>query len=311
MAKGGESKIAILAALAANTGIMIAKFIGAFITGSSSMLAEAVHSVADTGNEALLLVGQNRAEQPADPSHPFGYARNRYFFSFVVALVLFTIGSLFAINEAIHKIINPEEIESPAVAFVILGVSFLLEGSSFLTARKQSKPLKGHRSWWYFIRHTRNPELPVVLLEDAGALVGLVFAFFGVGLSVTTGDGRWDGVGTLLIGLLLGFNAIVLIIETKSLLIGEGATPAELLAIKEAITYDERIRLVVRIQTEYLGPETLLVTARVAVEPGLEAAAIGTALDEAEARIRAGNKNACTIYLQPVAFSPDMIRAIA
>ncbi|MFF2088787.1 cation diffusion facilitator family transporter [Nocardia sp. NPDC058176] len=298
-AEGGDSRIAILAALGANAGIMVAKFIGAFITGSSSMLAEAVHSVADTGNEALLLVGRKGAEHRPDTLHPFGYSRNRYFYSFVVALVLFTMGCLFAVNEAIHKIRFPEEISSPAVAFAILGVSMVLEAASFRTARKQSAPLKGKHSWWHFIRNTRNPELPVVLLEDAGALTGLVFALGGVSLTVLTGNAVWDGIGTLLIGLLLGVNAIVLIIETKSLLIGEGATAKEDTAIRAALLTDPRIVRVIRIQTQYLGPEDLLVNAKIAMRPGLDIAEVGEAIDAADARIRAAAPNSCTVYLEP------------
>lgn len=298
-AEGGDSRIAILAALGANAGIMIAKFVGAFITGSSSMLAEAVHSVADTGNETLLLVGRKGAEHRPDTLHPFGYSRNRYFYSFVVALVLFTMGCLFAINEAIHKIRFPEEISSPVVAFAILGVSMVLEAASFRTARKQSAPLKGKHSWWHFIRNTRNPELPVVLLEDAGALTGLVFALSGVSLTVLTGNAVWDGIGTLLIGLLLGVNAIVLIIETKSLLIGEGATAAEDTAIRAALLADPRITDVLRLQTQYLGPEDLLVNARIAVRPHLDTAAIAAALHAADTRIHTAAPNARTIYLSP------------
>ncbi|MCA2206267.1 cation diffusion facilitator family transporter [Nocardia rosealba] len=304
-AEGGDSKIAILAALGANAGIMVAKFIGAFITGSSSMLAEAVHSVADTGNEALLLVGRNRAEQAPDVLHPFGYTRNRYFYSFVVALVLFTMGCLFALNEAVHKIRFPHELESPGVAIGILLVSMLLEGFSFRTARRESEPLKGKHSWWHFIRNSRNPELPVVLLEDLGALVGLMFALAGVGLTVLTGNGVWDGIGTLLIGLLLGFNAIVLIVETKSLIIGEGATAAEDRAIRDALLADPRIVRVLRLQTQYLGPEDLLVNAKIAMEPELDISRVGAAIDAADARIRDAAPSVRTVYLEPDVFRPD------
>ncbi|MET9213184.1 MULTISPECIES: cation diffusion facilitator family transporter [unclassified Nocardia] len=306
---GGESKIAIVAALAANAGIMTAKFIGAFITGSSSMLAESVHSVADTANEALLLVGQHRAGRDPDTLHPFGYSRNRYFYSFVVALVLFTMGSLFAVNEAIHKIMSPHGIESPSVAIVILLVSMVLEGFSFRTARKQSAPLKGERGWWHFIRTTRNPELPVVLLEDLGALIGLVFALAGVSLTMLTGNGVWDGIGTLLIGLLLGVNAIVLIVETKSLLIGEGATAKEDTAIRGALLADPRIVRVVRIQTQYLGPEDLLVNAKIAMRPGLDISEVGAAIDDADHRIRVAAPHVCTVYLEPDVFRPESVRA--
>ncbi|MGW5316365.1 cation diffusion facilitator family transporter [Nocardia thailandica] len=302
---GGDSRVAVLAALGANAGIMVAKFIGAFVTGSSSMLAEAVHSVADTANEALLLVGRKGAERRPDTLHPFGYARNRYFYSFVVALVLFTMGSLFAIDEAVHKILHPEELSSPLVAIVILLVSMVLEGLSFATARRESAPLKGRHTWWHFIRHTRNPELPVVLLEDAGALTGLVFAFGGVGLTVLTGNAVWDGVGTLLIGLLLGVNAIVLIVETKSLLIGEGATAAEDRLLRDTIVEDPRIGRVIRMQTQYLGPEDLLVNAKIALRPGLDIDEVGTAIDAADGRIRRAVPHICAVYLEPDVFRPE------
>ncbi|MFC6013833.1 cation diffusion facilitator family transporter [Nocardia lasii] len=305
--QGEDSKIAILAALGANAGIMVAKFIGAFITGSSSMLAEAVHSVADTGNEALLLVGRNAADHPPDKLHQFGYGRNRYFYSFVVALVLFLMGCVFAINEAIHKIRHPEEIESPWVAIGILGVSMLLEGGSLLTARKQSVPLKGKNSWWHFIRNTRNPELPVVLLEDAGAVIGLLFALAGVSLSVITGNGVWDGVGTLLIGTLLGVNAVILIIETKSLLIGEGATSKDDAAIRAALLADPRIERVIRLQSQYLGPQDLLINAKVAVHSGLDITEVSAAIDAADERIHAAVASACTIYLEPDVFRPELV----
>ncbi|MEV0548689.1 cation diffusion facilitator family transporter [Nocardia salmonicida] len=305
--QGGESKVAILAALGANAGIMVAKFIGAFITGSSSMLAEAVHSVADTGNEALLLVGQNRADQPPDALHPFGYSRNRYFYSFVVALVLFTMGCLFAINEAIHKIRFPEEIQSPWVAIAILGVSMVLESASFLTARKQSAPLKGKNTWWHFIRTTRNPELPVVLLEDAGAVTGLLFALAGVSLSMITGNTVWDGVGTLLIGILLGVNAVILIVETKSLLIGEGATAKDDTAIRSALLADPRIERVIRMQTQYLGPQDLLINAKIALHAGLDITQVSEVIDAADDRIHAAVPNTYTVYLEPDVFKPDKV----
>ncbi|MGW4715043.1 cation diffusion facilitator family transporter [Nocardia sp. NPDC004260] len=298
MSAGGGKK-AIIAALSANAGIAAAKFVGAAITGSGSMLAEAVHSVADTGNQALLLLGQQRAAKEADELHPFGYARNRYFYSFIVALVLFTLGSGYAIYEGIHKIQHPEELSSPIVAVIILVIAIALESYSFTTAVRESAPLKGDASWWRFIRNSRSPELPVVLLEDTGALIGLVFAFAGVGLTMLTDDPVWDGVGTLAIGGLLGVIAVVLIVEMQSLLIGEGATPQENRLIRANLVDRTRIDRVIHLKTQYLGPEELLVAAKVGVVPGLDIAAIAGAIDEAEARVRAAVPAARVIYLEP------------
>ncbi|WP_159847295.1 cation diffusion facilitator family transporter [Nocardia sp. CY41] len=298
MSAGGGKK-AIIAALTANAGIAAAKFVGAAITGSGSMLAEAVHSVADTGNQGLLLLGQQRAAKEADELHPFGYARNRYFYSFIVALVLFTLGSGYAIYEGIHKIQHPEELTSPIVAVVILLIAIALETYSFTTAVRESAPIKGGASWWRFIRTSRSPELPVVLLEDTGALIGLVFAFAGVGLTMLTHDPIWDGVGTLAIGGLLGVIAIVLIVEMQSLLIGEGATPEENRQIRANLVDETRIDRVIHLKTQYLGPEELLVAAKVGVVPGLDVAAIADAIDDAESRVRAAVPAARVIYLEP------------
>jgi len=297
VAQGGSTK-AIFAALFANAGIAVAKFVGFLITGSSSMLAESVHSVADTSNQGLLLLGQKRAEREATRLHPFGYGRSRYFYSFVVALVLFTLGSVFALYEGIHKISQPEELSSPVVAVVILLVAIGLEGYSLRTAVHESRPFKGSGSWWQFIRTSRSPELPVVLLEDTGALAGLGFALAGVGLTVATGDPIWDGVGTVSIGLLLGVIATVLIVEMKSLLIGEGATPAEDTAIRAALT-GEGLDRVIHLKTQYLGPDELLVAAKIAVEAGDSTGTLAAAIDAAEARVRAAVPAARVIYLEP------------
>ncbi|GGK46457.1 cation diffusion facilitator family transporter [Nocardia camponoti] len=293
------SKKAIVAALGANAGIAVAKFIGAFITGSASMLAEGVHSVADTSNQALLLLGQRAANKEADALHPFGYARNRYFYSFIVALVLFTLGSVYAIYEGIHKIQHPEELSSPMVAVVILVVAIGLEGFSWLTAVRESRPLKGNASWWQFIRTSRSPELPVVLLEDTGALIGLVFALGAVGLTMVTDDPIYDGIGTLCIGLLLGVIAIVLIVEMKSLLLGEGATPQEDAAIRNALVDSSKIVSVIHLKTEYLGPDQMLVAAKIAIAPGLDIATLAEAIDAAEVRVRHAVPEARLIYLEP------------
>ncbi len=223
MATNGSTK-AVVAALLANGAIAIAKFVGFLITGASSMLSEAIHSVADTGNQALLLLGGHNARRGADEDHPFGYGRERYFWSFVVAVVLFALGSLFAIYEGIHKIQHPEAIKSPAVALSILGLAVVLEGASLRTAVKESSTLRGSSSWWHFLRTSKVPELPVVLLEDTGAVLGLVVATGAITVSIITGNGVWDGIGSIFIGVVLGVIAVFLCIEMKSLLIGEGVS---------------------------------------------------------------------------------------
>jgi cation diffusion facilitator family transporter len=297
MSTGGGTR-AIIAALVANAGIAIAKFIGFAITGASSMLAEAVHSVADTANQGLLLIGGKRAKRAATAEHPFGYGRDRFFYAFVVAMLLFTLGSVFALYEGIEKLTHHEELTSPIVAIVILVVAIGLEGFSFRTAIHESRELKGSLSWWQFIRQATTPELPVVLLEDFGALIGLVLALLGVGLSALTGDPVFDALGTIGIGILLGIIAIVLIVEMKSLLIGEGARPPVLAAIVDGLKGGE-VRNVIHLRTQYLGPEELLVAAKIALTPGLPMEDVARTIDEAEARVRSAVPAARMIYLEP------------
>ena len=298
MSSSGSTR-AILAALAANAGIAVAKFVGYAITGSSSMLAEAVHSVADTSNQALLLLGQRRAQKEATELHQFGYGRARFFYSFVVALVLFSLGAVFALYEGYQKIVEPHPLTSPAVAIVILVLAIGLESYSFRTAMVESRPLKGTGSWWAFIRRSRNPELPVVLLEDTGALLGLVLALLGVGLTIVTGNPVWDGIGTAAIGVLLGVIAVILMIEMHSLLIGEGATGEELGAIQAALENTEHVDRVIHLRTQYLGPEEMLVGAKIALASTNDLATVAAAIDAAEAAVRAAVPAAQIIYLEP------------
>jgi cation diffusion facilitator family transporter len=297
VAAGGSTR-AIIAALLANAGIAVAKFIGFAITGSSSMLAEGVHSVADTSNQGLLLLGTRTSQRRPTEEHPFGYGRDRYFYSFVVALLLFSLGAVFALYEGFEKLRHPHELSSPLVAIVILVVAIGLESYSFRTAIVESSRVKGNVSWWGFIRQAKTPELPVVLLEDAGALLGLVFALGGVGLTMITGDPEWDAIGTLCIGVLLAVIAIILIIETKSLLIGEGAHPGVLRTIVSELTKG-KVQRVIHIRTQYIGPDEMLVAAKIALSPSLSTAEVAVAIDEAEARVRAKVPVARLIYLEP------------
>jgi cation diffusion facilitator family transporter len=294
----GSGSKAIIAALLANLGIAVGKFIGFLFTGSSSMLAESVHSVVDSTNQGLLLLGRKRASRAPDAVHQFGYGRDRFFYSFVVALLLFTLGAAFSVYEGTHKIADPHPVKAPAVGLVILALAVVLEGISFRTAIKESRPFKGDRSWWGFIREATEPELPVVLLEDFGALVGLLLALLGVGLSVLTGNGVWDGVGTVCIGLLLGVIAVILIVEMKSLLLGEGADAATVGAITRALEAG-RVERMIHVRTQYLGPDELLVGAKIALTAGLSVEDVAVAIDDAERRIRTAVPHATVIYLEP------------
>ncbi|MFC4586483.1 cation diffusion facilitator family transporter [Sphaerisporangium corydalis] len=298
MSAGGGTK-AIIAALGANLAIAVAKFVAFLFTGSSSMLAESVHSLADSGNQALLLLGDRRSKRRENRKHPFGYGRERYFYAFVVAVVLFTIGAAFSLYEGVEKIMHPHNVESPIWAFAVLVFAIAAESFSFRTAIVESNAIRGTTSWLNFIRRAKAPELPVVLLEDFGALVGLVFALFGVTMAVVTGNGVWDGVGTLMIGILLAIIAVILAVETKSLLIGESATPEIEEKICAALEGSPEVTKVIHLRTLHLGPEELLVAAKIAVEHDDTAADVAKGIDEAERRIREAVPIARVIYLEP------------
>jgi len=309
MSAGGGTR-AIIAALVANLGIAATKFIAFLLTASSSMLAESIHSVADSGNQALLLLGGKRAQRGATKRHPFGYGRERYIYAFIVSIVLFSVGGLFAIYEAIHKFQDPHGIDSwQWVPLTVLVVAIGLETYSFRTAIHESNQIRGDATWVQFIRRARQPELPVVLLEDAGALVGLVLALLGVGLTLITGDGTWDAIGTLAIGLLLVAIAIVLAIETKSLLIGESATDEHVAAIEKAINAESEVERIIHMRTLHLGPEELLIAVKIAVPNGDSAAAVARAIDSVEERIRAAVPLRCVIYIEPDVYSEEAARA--
>jgi cation diffusion facilitator family transporter len=306
MSAGGGTR-AVVAALLANTGIAVTKFLAWLLTGSSAMLAESVHSVADAGNQALLLLGGQRARRQATPLHPFGYGRERYIYAFIVSIVLFSVGGLFALYEAWHKLADPHPITSwHWVPVAVLLAAIGMESASLRTAVRESNAVRGGASWVRFVRRARAPELPVVLLEDIGALVGLIFALLGVGLTLLTGDGVWDAVGTAMIGLLLVSIAVVLAIETKSLLLGEAATGADRAAVEAAVTAaGGGVDRIIHLKTMHLGPDELLVAAKIAVLPTATAAEVAGIIDDAEARIRAAVPIARVIYLEP-----DLYRAV-
>jgi cation diffusion facilitator family transporter len=289
----------VFAALAANVGIAITKFIAFLITGSASMLAESIHSAADSGNEALLLLGRSRSERDATREHPFGFGQERYFYGFIVAVVLFTVGAVFSIYDGVHKIMHPGPIDSPAVALVVLGVALGMELFSLRTAVRESRPARGEHGWFWFIRRSKAPELPTILLEDSAAVVGLMFAAIGIGLAVITGNDVWDGVGSIAIGTLLACVAVILAIEMKSLLIGESATGETERAIVTALEDGPEVERVIHLRTVHIGPDELLVAAKIAVTRCQSAGEIAAGIDAAERRVRQAVPIAHVIYLEP------------
>lgn len=299
MAHGGERR-AVLAAGAANLGIAIAKFAGYAVTGAASLLAEGIHSVADTANQALLLLGDARAKRAPSDSHPFGYARERYFWAFVVSVVLFTAGGLFALYEGIEKLRHPHEPESLGIAVAILVMAIVFESLSMRTAVKEARTHKQPgTSWFQFVRRSKSAELPVVLLEDLGALIGLVIALVGVVLSKVTDEPRFDAMGSLGIGLLLVVIAMVLASEMRSLLIGEAATPADVHAVEAVVRADPRVVRLLDVRTQQLGPQELLVGVELELDPDLTGVQLTGALDEIERAVRTAVPAARQIYLEP------------
>jgi cation diffusion facilitator family transporter len=312
MSTGGSTK-AIIAALTANMGIAVTKFVAWGLTGASSMLAEAIHSVADSANQLLLLVGGKRSQQAPDEAHQFGYGRLRYVYAFIVSIVLFTLGGVFALYEAWHKYREGQEgkpnelLESQWwwVPIVVLVAAMLMEGLSLRTAVRESNPLRGRQTWGQFIRRSKSPELPVVLLEDSGALLGLVFALFGVGLTLVTGDPIFDVIGTAIIGILLVCIAGLLAVEMTSLLVGESASPEKTAIIAAALSGSPGVERIIHVKTLYLGPDEVLITAKIGVSGAATATDVARIIDDAEAAIRGRLSVDATIYLEPDIFDPQ------
>jgi cation diffusion facilitator family transporter len=298
MSSHGGNK-AIIAALSANLGIAVTKFIAWAFSGSSSMLAEGVHSLADSGNQVLLLLGGRKSKKAADAEHPFGYGRERYVYAFVVSIILFSVGGVFSLYEGVEKLREPHPLEVPWLPVLVLAISLALEGFSLRTAIRESRPGKGQQSWVSFVRRAKAPELPVVLLEDAAALLGLSFAMIGVVLTWITGDGVFDAIGTLAIGVLLVAVAIVLGIETKSLLVGEGASADDVAKIRAAVTGGPEVESIIHMKTLYLGPDELLVGVKVAMPGRTVLADVASAINAVESRIREAVPIARVIYVEP------------
>lgn len=290
---------AVLAALAANLGIAVSKFVAFALTGSSSMLSEAIHSVADSGNQILLIIGNKRSRKTADEHHPFGYGRRRYIYGFIVAIVLFLVGGVFSLYEGIHKWQHPEPLTDWWIAVLVLLVAITLESLSFRTAIREANRSRGRRTLARFVRDARQPELPVILLEDAGALVGLCFALAGVGLAVITGDGRFDAMGAMAVGLLLVVIAMFLSREMTTMLVGESALPEEVEAIRTALESSGGVLRVIHLRTMHVGPDELLVGAKIAVAHSGTGLEIAADIDDAERALRAAVPTARYVFLEP------------
>lgn len=298
MSASGGNK-AIMAALLANLGIAVTKFVAWAFSGSSSMLAEGVHSLADSGNQLLLLLGGRKAKKDATAEHPFGYGRERYVYAFVVSIVLFSIGGVFSVYQGVDKLQNPHKLEVPWLPIVVLIVAMILESFSLRTAIVESNHVRGTQTWVQFVRRAKAPELPVVLLEDIAALLGLIFAFLGVSLTILTGDPVWDAIATLAIGALLVLVALILGVETKSLLVGEGASTKDVAAIERAILAGPETKRIIHMKTLYLGPDEFLVAAKVGFDGGNRFSDVASAIDTVETRIRDAVPAARVIYLEP------------
>lgn len=295
-----EGTKAIIAAFFANLGIAITKFIAAFFSGSSAMLAEAVHSVADTCNQLLLLIGGKRAKRKASKKHPFGYGRERYLYAFVVGIVLFTVGGVFSIYEGVNKFRHPEPLSMWWLPLLVLTIAIVLESLSIRVAINESRPLKrDDESWWSFIQRTKSPELATVLLEDFAALVGLIIALIGVGITVVTGNGLFDAVATVLIGILLIVIAAILVKKVSSLLVGEGANSEDEQSITEAFLASPGIDRIIHMKTLYLGPEELMIGAKVSVTADKKVREVAAIINIAEANVRRKVPHAKVIYVEP------------
>ena len=298
MSTEGGTK-AVIAALMANTGIAISKFFAFAITGSTSMLSEAIHSVADSFNQVLLLIGGKRSKRVADDKYQFGYGRVRYVYGFMVAIVLFMVGGIYSFYEGLHKWNHPEPVKDFWIAIIVLSIAIVLEGLSLRTAVRETNKVRGSRSFAKFVRDSRQPELPVILLEDFGAIVGLNFALIGISTAVITGDGRWDGLGAMAIGTLLIVIAIILVREMASLLIGEGALPEEYDAVQAALLSAPLVDRVIHLRTLHVGPDALLVGAKIAITKTDSAQEIARGIDEAERLLRIAVPSAQYVFLEP------------
>jgi cation diffusion facilitator family transporter len=281
-----ESRLAVAAALAGNGALAILKGATAFVTGSAAMLAETLHSIADTGNQVLLLIGMRLSRRPPDEEHPFGHGMNTYFWAFVVSAMLFTLGGAFSIWEAVHKLRTPSEHVGTPAAFFVLGGAFVFEAMSLGVAIHSAHGVRRGTPWLRFLRKTRDPTLPTVLLEDSAAMLSIIVAAVGLGLAHATGAAHWDALASGAIGLILIAVATFLAYENYSLLIGETATPEQEAEIRARLAADPAVRELVSLHTMHLGPDSVLVAARVWFRAELTSRQIEDAVRHLEDTVR-------------------------
>ena len=281
-----SSKKVIYAALLGNLCVAVTKFIAAFVTGSAAMLSEGIHSTVDTGNQILLLYGIHRSKRPPDEQFPFGYGKEVYFWSFVVALLVFALGAGVSVYEGVHRLLHPHLLESPVINYVVLAFSFLFEGASWIFALREFSRVKGRRGYLEAVRVGKNPSIFMVLFEDSAATLGLLIAFLGVLLGQITGDSRYDGLASIMIGLILGGTAVWLAAETKSLLIGESALPEVIRDIRELAARFPEIEHVNEVLTMHMGPEYILVNISVDFKDTIQAGRVEQVIQELDHLIK-------------------------
>ena len=295
--KPGNTRVLVIA-LAANVGIAVAKFVAAAITGSSAMLTEGVHSLVDSTNQLLLMYGQKRAAKPADSLHPAGYGRELYFWSFVVALLVFALGAGVSVYEGILHLLEPEPAVSPLIGYIVLFVAFALEGGSTIAAFRQFDAERGSKSWWRALTETKDATTVVVLLENGAAMAGIVIAAIGLGLSQMTGNPRFDGIASVLIGILLGVVAIFLAREAKGLLIGEAADPALVEGLRKAATRDG-VTGIGEIMTIHNAPDQIVAAMNVDFDNRLSAGDVERIVDGIERTVQTEFPSVMRVYIRP------------
>lgn len=298
MAAAGGSKKVIYAAIVGNLAIAVIKFVAAAITGSSAMLSEGVHSFVDTGNGLLLLWGIRQSRKPADQAHPFGYGKELYFWTLIVAVLIFAVGGGVSLYEGLNRLRHPEPLHDPTWNYVVIGLAMLFEGATWIVAFREFRKVKGDVGYWASIHASKDPPTFTVLFEDTAALLGLFAAFLGIALAHALNMPMLDGVASIVIGTILAAVAILLVYESKGLLIGEGVLPQTLASIRNLTESDPAVARLGRALTQHFGPDDVLLTMEIQFQPDLSAAAVASAIDRLDRTIRSLHPEVRYIFLE-------------